>query len=103
MKPPGGTSTHFPLLQQLQQTPANHEAWTQFTALYGPLIRGWIRQRGVTDTDLEDIYQDILVKLVEKLPGFADDNRRGRFRGWLLIVTRNQAHERRRSNALKEK
>jgi RNA polymerase sigma-70 factor (ECF subfamily) len=62
-------------------------AWRTFVARYGPKISGWCRQRGLKQGGVEEVTQIVLVKLVEKLRKFHYDPRKGRFRGWLKVVT----------------
>src|SRR5439155_6618470 len=53
---------------------------------YGRHIYRWCRQWNLQDADAEDVTQDILVNLTQKLRDFRYDSS-GSFRGWLKTVT----------------
>ncbi len=66
------------------------DAWGEFAALYGPLIRGYAAGRGLQAADADDLTQDVLAKVARALPDFRYEPARGRFRAWLGTVTRNE-------------
>jgi RNA polymerase sigma-70 factor (ECF subfamily) len=71
---------------------ADYVAWGQFTELYGPLIYGFARKRGLQDADAADLMQDVM-RSVSGAAGRLDyDPRRGTFRGWLYTITRNKVY-----------
>ena len=78
-------TTRVTLLAQLRQDPSDQAGWDEFVERYGPHIYRWCRQWKLQDADAEDVTQDILVKLTQKLRGFAYDPSRS-FRGWLKTV-----------------
>ena len=39
---------------------ANQDAWSEFMKLYGPIVYGYARKRGLQDADAADLMQDIL-------------------------------------------
>jgi RNA polymerase sigma-70 factor (ECF subfamily) len=68
------------------------DAWKDLTALYRPLIFGWLNRQGVPARDLEDLSQEVLLSVVKQLPGFQHSGHRGAFRTWLrTIVCRRTA------------
>jgi RNA polymerase sigma-70 factor (ECF subfamily) len=71
----------------LLRSPADTQAWAAFTRRYGPKIYGWCRQRGLQEADCHDVSQEVLTKLLRKLPTFAYDPDKGTFRGWLRTLT----------------
>jgi RNA polymerase sigma-70 factor (ECF subfamily) len=80
--------TSASLLERLR-APADPRAWGTFVELYTPLLYSWGRRLGLGDADASDLVQDVLVLLVEKLPGFT--YRPGlRFRGWLWTILHNR-------------
>ena len=75
-------------LARLRLVPADQAAWAQFTDRHGRKIYGWCRQWNLGDADAEDVTQNVLLKLAEKMRMFDDDSSRS-FRGWLKTVTRH--------------
>src|SRR6516164_8797701 len=78
-------TTRVTLLTRLRQDPTDQGAWDSFVELYGRHIYRWCRQWKLQDADAEDVTQDILVRLAQKLRGFAYDPSRS-FRGWLKTL-----------------
>src|SRR4051794_37476638 len=78
-------TTRVTLLTQLRQDPSDQAGWDEFVERYGRHIYRWCRQWKLQDADAEDVTQDILMKLAQKLPAFAYDPSRS-FRGWLKTV-----------------
>src|SRR6516225_2338501 len=78
-------TTRVTLLTQLRQHPSDQAGWDEFVERYGRHIYRWCRQWKLQDADAEDMTQDILVKLSQKLHAFAYDPTRS-FRGWLKTV-----------------
>jgi RNA polymerase sigma-70 factor (ECF subfamily) len=78
-------TTRVTLLTQLRQDPSDQAGWDEFVERYGRHIYRWCRQWKLQDADAEDVTQEILVKLTQKLRGFAYDPSRS-FRGWLKTV-----------------
>jgi RNA polymerase sigma-70 factor (ECF subfamily) len=67
-------------------------AWKDLTDLYRPLILGWLDRQGVPARDLEDLSQEVLLSVVQHLPGFQHSGHHGAFRAWLrTIVCRRTA------------
>jgi RNA polymerase sigma factor (sigma-70 family) len=65
-------------------------AWQQFVELYGSLIYGFARQRGLQDADAADLTQEVFLALARAAGRWQYDPRRGTFRSWLYGVTRNK-------------
>jgi RNA polymerase sigma-70 factor (ECF subfamily) len=61
-------------------------AWKDLTALYRPLILGWLNRQKVPDRDVEDLCQEVLLSVVKHLPGFQHTGQRGAFRAWLRTI-----------------
>src|ERR1041384_3848949 len=81
-------TTRLTLLLQLRQAPSDQAGWEIFVERYGRHIYRWCRQWKLQDADAEDVTQDILLKLTQKLRAFTYDPSRG-FRGWLKTVAYN--------------
>jgi RNA polymerase sigma-70 factor, ECF subfamily len=74
----------------LRARTGEEEAWKDLTDLYRPLILGWLNRQGVPAVDLEDLSQDILLSVVQHLPGFEHSGHRGAFRSWLRTIVCNR-------------
>ena len=65
------------------------DAWKEFFESYGPRIFRWCRRAGLQESDASDVTQEVLTRLMRTIQSFDYDSNRGRFRGWLTIVTNN--------------
>src|SRR5262245_62048427 len=70
--------------------PHDRVAWQQFVELYGSLVYGFARQRGLQDADAADLTQEVFLVVARSAGRWQYDPRRGSFRGWLYGITRNQ-------------
>ena len=59
-------------------------------SIYGPVIYGFARRRGLQDADAADTMQDVLRSVTTAIQRLDYDPRQGRFRGWLYTLTRNR-------------
>jgi RNA polymerase sigma factor (sigma-70 family) len=80
--------TSATLLDRVGLSPNDEAAWVRFVELYGSRIRGWCRRWGLQEADSEDVTQNVLLRLAQKLGAFHYDPSRS-FRGWLRTVTQN--------------
>jgi RNA polymerase sigma-70 factor (ECF subfamily) len=78
-------TTHATLVARLRLDPTDQAAWDVFVERYGRHIYRWCRQWKLQDADAEDVTQEILVKLAQKLRAFTYDPSRS-FRGWLKTL-----------------
>jgi RNA polymerase sigma-70 factor (ECF subfamily) len=85
-------TTSLSLLDRLRTTP-NEGAWERLVAIYRPWIVGWVVRRGLSDSDAEDLAQDILVVVLRELPFFQHNRRPGAFRAWLRAITVHRVQE----------
>jgi RNA polymerase sigma-70 factor (ECF subfamily) len=77
------------LLLQIRE-PTNHEAWQEFVRLYGPVVYGFARKRGLQDADAADLMQDVMRSVSTAIGRLEYDRKQGTFRGWLFTITRNK-------------
>jgi RNA polymerase sigma-70 factor (ECF subfamily) len=80
--------TSSSLLRRLRNT-EDKESWSEFIALYEPLLLSYVRKQGLGEHDAKDVVQTIFITLLRKLPGFELDRTKGRFRTWLWQVMHN--------------
>jgi RNA polymerase sigma factor (sigma-70 family) len=94
--------TSITLLARLRLAPADQAAWDQFVERYGRKIYSWCRHWNLQEADAEDVTQNVLLKLAEKMRTFVYDAT-GSFRAWLKTLTHNAwqdfVESRRRSRA----
>jgi RNA polymerase sigma-70 factor (ECF subfamily) len=85
----GERDTSATLLGRLAQSgAADHAAWAEFVARYGPAVYAWCAARRLQAADAEDVTQQVLLKLANRMKTFTYDPSR-RFRAWLRTVTEN--------------
>ena len=65
-------------------------AWQQFIELYGGLVYGFVRRRGLQDADAADLTQEVFLVVAETIGRWHYDRGKGSFRGWLFGITRNK-------------
>jgi RNA polymerase sigma-70 factor (ECF subfamily) len=82
------TRTSATLLARLRNVPADQAAWARFTDGYGPRIYAWCYQWGLQRADAEDVTQNVLLRLAEKMRAFEYDASKS-FRAWLKTVARH--------------
>src|SRR5262245_58648661 len=94
------TITSTTLLSRLATGVVDDAAWQEFVDRYGPHVIKWCRDRGCPDGDVEDVLQDVLVKLMQAFRTFRYDPKK-KFRSWLATVTRNTVTDLFRSKQLR--
>jgi RNA polymerase sigma factor (sigma-70 family) len=70
--------------------PEDRAAWKEFVGLYGGLVYGFARRRGLQDADAADLTQEVFLAVARAAGRWKYDRRRGTFRGWLYGITRNK-------------
>jgi RNA polymerase sigma-70 factor (ECF subfamily) len=68
-------------------------AWSEFVELYGPVVYGFARKRGLQEADAADLTQEVLRAVAAAAGRLEYDPRKGWFRGWLCTVARNKLHD----------
>jgi len=81
--------TPVSLLERLRLQP-DEQSWRRLVDLYTPWIRGWLARYSLAGSDLDDLVQDVMTILVQELPRFRHDLRRGAFRRWLRNIVLNR-------------
>jgi RNA polymerase sigma-70 factor (ECF subfamily) len=84
MDPSPKTRTSASLLGRLRGA-GDAEAWALFVRRYGPLLYRWCRAWGLQEADIEDITQNVLVKLAHRLRDFQYDASQS-FRAYLKTL-----------------
>ncbi len=65
----------------------DQDAWGEFVVVYQRFIYHVLNRMNVSENDFDDIVQEVLVRLWEKLGTY--DPEKARFRSWLSFVIRN--------------
>jgi RNA polymerase sigma factor (sigma-70 family) len=86
MRQPHDSGTRVSLLGRLRKEPGNPAVWDAFVEHYGGRIYDWCRRWNLQDADAQDVTQNVLLKLAEKMRDFDYDPSRS-FRGWLKTLT----------------
>lgn len=85
------SDTPLTLLERLQRRP-DAASWQRLVDIYAPLIRRRLSRTPIQPVDHDDLTQEVLKVVVQKLPDF-ERRREGSFRAWLRIVTANCLRE----------
>lgn len=80
------TDTSLSLLDSVKGAAAPHD-WRRLVDLYSPLIRGWLRRRGVNEHDADDVAQEVFAVVIRRFPEFERQPQTGSFRAWLRTIT----------------
>jgi RNA polymerase sigma-70 factor (ECF subfamily) len=56
---------------------------------YTPLVAAWCRGWQLQNADVQDVTQEVMLKLARHIRKFPYDPAKGHFRGWLFTLTRN--------------
>jgi RNA polymerase sigma-70 factor (ECF subfamily) len=76
------------LLLRLQRDATNQQVWAAFVEHYRPKLYGWCLGWGLQDADAQDVTQNVMMRLVEKVRDFGYDPR-GCFLAWLKTLARH--------------
>lgn len=83
---PDELPTRASLLSRLRDC-GNEAAWREFFERYWRPIYHTALREGLSDTEAEDVVQEVIIHMTRKLPDFRYDPARS-FKGWLLRTTR---------------
>lgn len=83
---PNDSATRVSLLGRLRLDPGNQTTWSEFVEHYGTKIFNWCRKWGLQEADSQDVTQNVLLKLADKIRTFQYDPARS-FRAWLKTLT----------------
>ena len=81
-------STRQTLIERLR-TQSDEESWQTFTETYQRYIYVVIRRMNIGHSEAEDLVQDVLIKLWNKLESFNYDPGKAKFRTWLSTVIKH--------------
>ena len=82
----------FLRLQDDQKT-IRELSWVEFCGRYAPVIVGFARNMGKPSQEADDVLQEVLLAFFQVSPRFEYDPAKGRFRGYLKLITRRAVAE----------
>jgi RNA polymerase sigma-70 factor (ECF subfamily) len=85
MDRPHDSGTRITLLGRLRNDPTNEATWGEFVDHYGPRVYGWCLKWNLQEADAQDVTQNVLLKLAEKMRDFQYDPSRS-FLAWLKTL-----------------
>lgn len=68
----------------------DHEAWTEFTTIYEPLILRLLKRNQLQECDARDVCQQVFQAVAKDIEQWRPDGRGGSFRRWLFQIARNR-------------
>jgi RNA polymerase sigma factor (sigma-70 family) len=66
------------------------DAWRELVQLYGRVVYGFARKRGLEDAEAAELMQEVLRSVARNAETMEHDPNRGTFHGWLFTVTHNK-------------
>ncbi len=90
--------TRISLLIQIRDL-SDSESWSEFVAIYSPVITKTAMRFGVRPEDVDDIRQEVFVQMMSTIQRFSKDSRKGRFRSYLARITANKIKDKWRKSS----
>jgi len=81
-------TTRVSLLMRIKDR-RNDRAWSDFDAIYRPMLHRFAAAQGLDGVDAEDVVQHCMAAVQKHIEQFDYDPDKGRFRGWLRTVVNN--------------
>ncbi|MBC8326569.1 MAG: sigma-70 family RNA polymerase sigma factor [Verrucomicrobia subdivision 3 bacterium] len=90
-------ATRSSLLLRLKDL-GDERSWREFYDLYWMLLYNVVRKAGFGAEDAEDVTQQTVSKVSQKMPGFVYDREKGSYKAWLMTVLRSRMADHARKN-----
>ena len=79
--------TRQSLLARLKDC-GDQESWREFFDTYWRLIHATAVRAGLTETEAQEVVQEVMIAAAKKMPSFTYDPAKDSLKGWLLAITR---------------
>ena len=89
MTTPDLIPTRQSLLSRLQNW-GDQESWHDFFNTYWRLIYEVALKSGLNESEAQEVVQETVISVAKQMPAFRYDPARGKFKGWLLQITRRR-------------
>lgn len=83
--------TRMTLIQRVKNR-MDQQSWEEFTTFYSPYIMGILNKAGIKYEFVEDLCQEILLRIWKSIENFEYDPSKCKFRTWLGTVCRNHIY-----------
>jgi len=87
LDPDDSLPTRHSLLSRLKNWD-DSESWNDFFTTYWKLIFNFARKSGLSEAEAQDVVQQTVIEVSQKIGEFKPMSRRGSFKKWLLQMTR---------------
>jgi RNA polymerase sigma-70 factor (ECF subfamily) len=68
----------------------NEDSWREFFDTYWRLIYRMAVKAGLGDAEAQDVVQETVLSVAQKMPGFKYDPALGSFKSWLMLIVRRR-------------
>ena len=85
---PSELATRWTLIRKLARADCDEPSWTEFYQLYQKLIHGLARKSGLSHEEAQDVVQETMRSVCEKIQEFRPDPAHGSFKSWLFQMAR---------------
>ena len=81
-------ATRWTLIKKISNTDCDEQSWSDFYHLYRNLIYAVARKSSLSHEESEDIVQETMTSVCDRIREFVPDPAHGSFKSWLLSATR---------------
>ena len=82
--------THPSMIQRAVLS-SGRDVWRDFLCFYEPFINGILTKMNFKGADMDDVRQQVFLKLWQQLSAYRSQPEKAKFRSWLAVVIRNVA------------